>query len=112
MKTNFDFLLISLGLFRPGWLRLIVEKPFGKDLESSNKLSKHLNEFYTEEEIYRIDHYLGKEMVQNIIALRFSNKIFSHVWNRDSIAAVVIIFKENIGTEGRGGYFDEFGIIR
>ncbi len=97
---------------RPGRLRLIVEKPFGKDLESSNKLSENLNKFYTEEEIYRIDHYLGKEMVQNIIALRFSNRIFSRVWNRDSIAAVIIIFKENIGTEGRGGYFDEFGIIR
>jgi glucose-6-phosphate 1-dehydrogenase len=93
-------------------LRLIVEKPFGKDLESSNKLSENLNKFYAEEEIYRIDHYLGKEMVQNMIALRFSNQIFSRVWNRDSIAAVIIIFKENIGTEGRGGYFDEFGIIR
>ncbi len=93
-------------------MRLIVEKPFGKDLESSNKLSKQLNQFYAEEEIYRIDHYLGKEMVQNIIAFRFSNGIFSRVWNRDSIAAVIIIFKENIGTEGRGGYFDEFGIIR
>ncbi len=99
-------------MFRPGRLRLIVEKPFGKDLESSNKLSENLNKFYAEEEIYRIDHYLGKEMVQNMIALRFSNQIFSRVWNRDSIAAVIIIFKENIGTEGRGGYFDEFGIIR
>ncbi|UJR13412.1 hypothetical protein I4U23_000427 [Adineta vaga] len=96
----------------PGWLRLIVEKPFGKDLESSNILSKHLSQFYTEEEIYRIDHYLGKEMVQNIIVLRFSNRILSRVWNRDSIAAVNIIFKEDIGTQGRGGYFDEFGIIR
>jgi len=99
-------------IFRPGSLRLIVEKPFGKNLESSNKLSEHLNKFYAEDEIYRIDHYLGKEMVQNIIALRFSNRIFSRVWNRDSIAAVIITFKENIGTEGRGGYFDEFGIIR
>lgn len=98
--------------FRPGFLRLIVEKPFGKDLESSNKLSEHLSKFYSDEELYRIDHYLGKEMVQNIIVLRFSNKIFSRVWNRDSIAAVNIIFKEDIGTQGRGGYFDEFGIIR
>jgi len=97
---------------RPGWLRLIVEKPFGKNLESSNKLSEHLNKFYTEEEIYRIDHYLGKEMVQNIIVLRFANHILSRIWNRDSIAAVIIIFKEDIGTQGRGGYFDEFGIIR
>lgn len=99
-------------LSRPGWLRLIVEKPFGKDLQSSNKLSHHLNKFYTEEEIYRIDHYLGKEMVQNIIAVRFANLILSRIWNRDSIAAVIIIFKEDIGTQGRGGYFDEFGIIR
>ncbi len=102
----------NLDFFRPGWLRLIVEKPFGKDLESSNKLSEHLSKFYTEEEIYRIDHYLGKEMVQNIIVLRFANQILSRVWNRDSIAAVNIIFKEDIGTQGRGGYFDEFGIIR
>ncbi|CAF1464624.1 unnamed protein product [Rotaria sordida] len=68
--------------------------------------------FFTEEEIYRIDHYLGKEMVQNIIVLRFVNQILSRVWNRDSIAAVLIIFKEDIGTQGRDGYFDEFGIIR
>ncbi|CAF1407741.1 unnamed protein product, partial [Adineta ricciae] len=81
----------------PGWLRLIVEKPFGKDLQSSNKLSEHLSKFFSEEEIYRIDHYLGKEMVQNIIVLRFSNQILSRVWNRDSIAAVIIIFKEDIG---------------
>ncbi|CAF0744926.1 unnamed protein product [Rotaria sordida] len=96
----------------PGWLRLIIEKPFGKDLESSNKFSQHLNKLYTEEEIYRIDHYLGKEMVQNILVLRFSNRIFSRVWNRDSIAGVQIIFKEKIGTHGHGSYFDEVGIIR
>ena len=89
-----------------------MEKPFGKNLATSNKLSKHLSRFFTEEEIYRIDHYLGKEMVQNIIVLRFANQILSRVWNRDSIAAVLIIFKEPIGTQGRGGYFDEFGIIR
>jgi glucose-6-phosphate 1-dehydrogenase len=99
-------------LLSPGWLRLIVEKPFGKDLKSSNQLSEHLNKFYAEDELYRIDHYLGKEMVQNMIVLRFSNSILSRVWNRDSIASVNIIFKEDIGTQGRGGYFDEFGIIR
>jgi glucose-6-phosphate 1-dehydrogenase len=106
------FFGFSIDFSSPGWLRLIVEKPFGKDLASSNQLSTHLSKFYAEDEIYRIDHYLGKEMVQNIIALRFSNTIFSRVWNRDSIAAVIIIFKEDIGTQGRGGYFDEFGIIR
>ncbi|CAF1441527.1 unnamed protein product, partial [Rotaria sordida] len=81
------------------------------NLASSNKLSLHLSKFFTEE-IYRIDHYLGKEMVQNIIVLRFVNQILSRVWNRDSIAAVLIIFKEDIGTQGRDGYFDAFGIIR
>ena len=90
----------------------IVEKPFGKDLASSNELSEHLAKLFNEEEIYRIDHYLGKEMVQNLIVLRFANKIFKRIWNRDSIETVLITFKEPFGTEGRGGYFDEFGIIR
>eukprot|EP00105_Crassostrea_gigas_P011810 XP_011427632.1 PREDICTED: glucose-6-phosphate 1-dehydrogenase [Crassostrea gigas] len=94
------------------WTRIVVEKPFGKDLESSNQLSNHLGALFKEEEIYRIDHYLGKEMVQNLMVLRFANKIFSPVWNRDGIASVVISFKEPFGTQGRGGYFDEFGIIR
>lgn len=92
--------------------RVIVEKPFGKDLDSSNALSKHIAGLFAEEEIYRIDHYLGKEMVQNIIVLRFANKIMKQLWNRDSIASVTFTFKEPFGTQGRGGYFDEFGIIR
>jgi glucose-6-phosphate 1-dehydrogenase len=96
----------------PHFTRTIVEKPFGKDLASSNKLSIHLSQLFTEDEIYRIDHYLGKEMVQNLIVLRFSNRMFNRVWNRDSIECVKITFKEPFGTEGRGGYFDEFGIIR
>ncbi|XP_067928211.1 glucose-6-phosphate 1-dehydrogenase-like [Watersipora subatra] len=94
------------------WTRVIVEKPFGKDLASSELLSKHLSKLFQEEQLYRIDHYLGKEMVQNLICLRFGNRIFGPVWNRDNIAAVVITFKEPFGTQGRGGYFDEFGIIR
>ncbi|XP_072423823.1 glucose-6-phosphate 1-dehydrogenase-like isoform X2 [Chiloscyllium punctatum] len=97
---------------KTGWNRVIVEKPFGKDLESSNKLSDHLSSLFTEEQIYRIDHYLGKEMVQNLMVLRFANRIFAPVWNRDNIASVILTFKEPFGTEGRGGYFDEFGIIR
>ncbi|KAG0277434.1 Glucose-6-phosphate 1-dehydrogenase [Linnemannia exigua] len=92
--------------------RLIVEKPFGMDLESSRKLAKDLGALFTEEEIYRIDHYLGKEMVKNLMILRFANVIFGSVWNRHSIDNIQITFKEKIGTEGRGGYFDEFGIIR
>lgn len=94
------------------WTRLIVEKPFGRDLESSNNLSSHLAALFREEEIYRIDHYLGKEMVQNLMVLRFGNRIFSPIWNRDNVASVVISFKEPFGTQGRGGYFDSFGIIR
>ncbi|XP_040297958.1 glucose-6-phosphate 1-dehydrogenase isoform X2 [Bufo bufo] len=95
-----------------GWNRVIVEKPFGKDLESSNKLSDHISSLYQENQIYRIDHYLGKEMVQNFMVLRFGNRIFGPLWNRDHIASVVLTFKEPFGTQGRGGYFDEFGIIR
>jgi glucose-6-phosphate 1-dehydrogenase len=95
-----------------GWTRVIVEKPFGKDSASSADLSNHLMKLFTEDQLYRIDHYLGKEMVQNLISLRFGNMIFGPTWNRDSIASVVITFKEPFGTQGRGGYFDEFGIIR
>lgn len=97
---------------KPQFTRVIVEKPFGRDLKTSNELSIHLSKLFVEEEIYRIDHYLGKEMVQNLIVLRFANKIFKRIWNRDSIESVMITFKEPFGTEGRGGYFDEFGIIR
>lgn len=95
-----------------GWTRIIVEKPFGKDFDSSQKLSDHLNSLFTEHQLYRIDHYLGKEMVQNLMTLRFGNRIFNPTWNRDNIASVLISFKEPFGTEGRGGYFDQFGIIR
>lgn len=95
-----------------GWNRAIIEKPFGKDAESSNKLTKHLSNLFNEEQIYRIDHYLGKEMVQNLMTIRFGNRIFGPIWNRDNIASVLITFKEPFGTQGRGGYFNEFGIIR
>lgn len=95
-----------------GWTRVIVEKPFGRDLESSAKLSTHLSSLFREDQIYRIDHYLGKEMVQNLMILRFGNRLFGPTWNRESIACVLITFKEPFGTEGRGGYFDQYGIIR
>lgn len=91
---------------------MIIEKPFGRDAKSSNELSDHLSKLFKEEQMYRIDHYLGKEMVQNLMTIRFGNKIFSPTWNRDNIASVLITFKEPFGTQGRGGYFDEFGIIR
>ncbi|GIY54798.1 glucose-6-phosphate 1-dehydrogenase [Caerostris darwini] len=95
-----------------GWTRIIIEKPFGRDSQSSFELSQHLSSLFSEEEIYRIDHYLGKEMVQNLMALRFGNRIFGPIWNRDNIASIMISFKEPFGTQGRGGYFDSFGIIR
>ncbi|CAH1784384.1 unnamed protein product, partial [Owenia fusiformis] len=94
------------------WTRVIVEKPFGKDYDSSEDLANHLSALFQEDQLYRIDHYLGKEMVQNLVVLRFGNRIFGPIWNRDNIAAVTISFKEPFGTQGRGGYFDEFGIIR
>jgi glucose-6-phosphate 1-dehydrogenase len=85
--------------------KIIVEKPFGKDLESSNKLVKEIGEIWAEDQIYRIDHYLGKEMVQNLMVLRFANKVFEPIWNRYHVSCVLITFKENFGTQGRGGYF-------
>ncbi|KAI9660180.1 MAG: Glucose-6-phosphate 1-dehydrogenase [Trizodia sp. TS-e1964] len=95
-----------------GIARIIVEKPFGKDLLSSRSLQKALEPNWKEEEIFRIDHYLGKEMVKNLLILRFGNEFFGATWNRNHIDNVQISFKEPFGTEGRGGYFDEFNIIR
>jgi glucose-6-phosphate 1-dehydrogenase len=109
LKTHCDGITLDHD---ENWIRVIIEKPFGSDTESSEALAEELGELYSEHEIYRIDHYLGKEMLQNLFVLRFSNGIFSSVWSRDSIASVQITFKEDFGTQGRGGYFDNFGIIR
>ncbi|TID20374.1 hypothetical protein CANINC_003619 [Pichia inconspicua] len=95
-----------------GVVRLIVEKPFGHDLESSRELQKSLSPLFNENELFRIDHYLGKEMVKNLIPLRFSNIFLSSCWNNKFIDSIQITFKEPFGTEGRGGYFDNIGIIR
>ncbi|XP_043724224.1 glucose-6-phosphate 1-dehydrogenase 6, cytoplasmic-like [Telopea speciosissima] len=95
-----------------GWTRVIAEKPFGKDLGSSEELHKQLGELFDEQQLYRIDHYLGKELVQNLMVLRFANRFFMPLWNRDNIDNIQIVFREDFGTEGRGGYFDEYGIIR
>ncbi|KAF8408377.1 hypothetical protein HHK36_007526 [Tetracentron sinense] len=95
-----------------GWTRIVVEKPFGKDLDSAEELSTHIGELFDEPQIYRIDHYLGKELVQNLLVLRFANRFFLPLWNRDNIDNIQIVFREDFGTEGRGGYFDEYGIIR
>eukprot|EP00276_Gloeochaete_wittrockiana_P008277 CAMPEP_0184656812 /NCGR_PEP_ID=MMETSP0308-20130426/16771_1 /TAXON_ID=38269 /ORGANISM="Gloeochaete witrockiana, Strain SAG 46.84" /LENGTH=495 /DNA_ID=CAMNT_0027094099 /DNA_START=162 /DNA_END=1649 /DNA_ORIENTATION=+ len=95
-----------------GWTRCIVEKPFGKDRHSSDELSQGMARLFAEEAIYRIDHYLGKEVVQNLMVLRFANLIFEPIWNRSTVQSVSITFKEELGVEGRGGYFDEYGIVR
>jgi glucose-6-phosphate 1-dehydrogenase len=95
-----------------GWTRLIVEKPFGRDLESFEELNSTLSKHFTEDHLYRIDHYLGKELVQNLTVLRFANLWLERIWNKENIQSVILTFKEPFGTEGRGGYFDQYGIIR
>ncbi|XP_068667935.1 glucose-6-phosphate 1-dehydrogenase 1, chloroplastic-like [Aristolochia californica] len=95
-----------------GWTRVIVEKPFGRDSESSGELTRCLKQYLTEDQIFRIDHYLGKELVENLSVLRFSNLVFEPLWSRQYIRNVQLIFSEDFGTEGRGGYFDSYGIIR
>ncbi|MCA9734735.1 glucose-6-phosphate dehydrogenase [candidate division KSB1 bacterium] len=94
------------------WRRVIIEKPFGHDLKSALELNKHLTNIFAEEQIYRIDHYLGKETVQNILALRFANGIFEPLWNRNFIHHIEITASENIGVEDRGGYYDGAGAMR
>jgi glucose-6-phosphate 1-dehydrogenase len=89
-----------------------IEKPFGHDLESARQLTARLQEHFTEEEIFRIDHYLGKETVQNMLALRFANGIFEPIWNRQFIDHVQITVAETIGIEGRAGYYETSGAIR
>ena len=106
-------MLGSVGLNRSqGWTRVIIEKPFGHDLESMRALNQHILEIFTEEQVYRIDHYLGKETVQNIMVLRFSNGIFEPLWNRRYIDHVQITSAESLGIEGRGGYYDQAGALR
>ncbi|XP_010499189.1 PREDICTED: glucose-6-phosphate 1-dehydrogenase 3, chloroplastic [Camelina sativa] len=95
-----------------GWTRVIVEKPFGRDSKTSAALTKSLKQYLEEDQIFRIDHYLGKELVENLSVLRFSNLIFEPLWSRQYIRNVQFIFSEDFGTEGRGGYFDNYGIIR
>lgn len=95
-----------------GWRRLIVEKPFGTNLPSAQKLNEHLCQIFPEEEIYRIDHYLGKETVQNILVFRFANGIFEPLWNRNYIDSIEISVSETLGVEERGKYYDGAGALR
>jgi len=110
----FPTIVEALGKRRTaqGWTRLIVEKPFGHDLESARQLDTMLWEHFAEKEIFRIDHYLGKETVQNMLALRFANGIFEPIWNRQFIDHVQITVAESIGIEDRAGYYESAGAIR
>lgn len=102
----------KLNIQEDGWKRLIIEKPFGYDLDSAEKLKNDLTYNWAEEQIFRIDHYLGKETVQNLLVTRFSNGIFEPLWNRNYVHHVEITSAENIGVEDRGGYYDSSGALR
>ncbi|MBV9027612.1 MAG: glucose-6-phosphate dehydrogenase, partial [Candidatus Eremiobacteraeota bacterium] len=95
-----------------GWTRVVVEKPFGTDLQSARSLQRVIESVFSENSIYRIDHYLGKEPVQDIIALRFANTIFEPIWNRNYVANVQITSAESLGVEERGAYYDHAGALR
>ncbi len=95
-----------------GWQRIVVEKPFGHDLDSATVLNTELTRFAREQQVFRIDHYLGKETVQNILMFRFANSIFERLWNRESVDHVQITVSENLGVGGRGGYYEEAGALR
>ena len=94
------------------WRRIIIEKPYGHDLQSARSLNRELVQALEESQIYRIDHYLGKETVQNILVFRFSNGIFEPIWNRRYIDHVQITVAETLGVEQRGGYYDQAGALR
>ena len=94
------------------WVRVIIEKPFGHDLESAKALNDEVNKVFDEDQIFRIDHYLGKETVQNILVFRFANGIFENVWNRNYIDHVEITAAESIGIEGRGPFYETAGALR
>ena len=102
------------GLARPskGWVRVIIEKPFGTSLESARQLNRDILRHLDERQIYRIDHYLGKETVQNLLVFRFANGIFEPLWNRQYIGHVQLPNAETVGVEGRGGYYEKSGVVR
>src|SRR5579864_2853828 len=102
----------GLGQSESGWRRIVIEKPFGHDLDSARALNDRIHRVFPENEVYRIDHYLGKETVQNVLAFRFGNGIFEPVWNRRYVNHVQITAAESIGVEGRGGYYQEAGALR
>lgn len=95
-----------------GWSRIVIEKPFGRDLDSALTLDQTLHQYFHEKQIFRIDHYLAKETVQNILTFRFANTIFEPIWNRGHVESVGIVAAEKLGVEHRAGYYEQSGIIR
>lgn len=119
--ANYDMILDNLkasklsegcGQESTQWTRIAIEKPFGKDLETARLLDKKLSEIFEEHQIFRVDHYLGKETVQNMLVFRFANGIFDPVWNKDYIDNVQITWAEKQGIKTRGNFFDGVGILR
>ena len=115
----FPDIIAALGSYgRPatapdrGWTRIVIEKPFGRDLESARALDRLCHLYFDESQIYRIDHYLGKETVQNVLALRFANAIFEPIWNRRYVDHVQITVAEELGVEGRAGFYESAGALR
>ena len=95
-----------------GWTRIILEKPFGRDLTSAHELNEIVSSVFDEKSVYRIDHYLGKETVQNIMMFRFGNSMFEPVWNRNYIEYIEITAAETLGVEGRAAFYEETGALR
>jgi glucose-6-phosphate 1-dehydrogenase len=109
----FTDVVARLGEMGPGPdARIVIEKPFGRDLASARALNECVHSVFEERQVFRIDHYLGKETVQNLIVFRFANSMFERVWNRDAVDHVQITVAESIGVEGRGAYYEEAGAIR
>ena len=96
----------------PGWTRLVVEKPFGQDLATARQLNAQVHRYFEESQVYRIDHYLGKETVQNLLIFRFANAIFEPLWHRNLVKSVQITVAESLGVEQRAGYYDQVGAVR
>src|SRR5581483_11155820 len=94
------------------WQRVVIEKPFGRDLDTSRELNNLAAATLEETQLFRIDHYLGKETVQNLLVFRFGNAIFEPLWNRKYIDHVQVTASEEIGIEGRGRFYDETGVVR
>ena len=107
-KIKYHNLIVGEG----SWQRVVIEKPFGRDLKTAQRLNKEITSVFSEEDIFRIDHYLGKEMIQNIMVLRFTNTIFEPIWSSQFIDNIQISSSEQIGIETRGGYYEKAGALR